>query len=797
MAGIGLVALSAMRRQWRGVLVVTLLVGLAGTVVLATVAGARRTDTSLDRFSAFSRPADLEMDVGEATAAQLREFRHAPGVAAAAQLQQMNLVLPNGEFLPVAAAVDGRFGTIVDRPRVLHGRLPRLSAPNELAIGETLADRLHVRVGDTVTFDSFSKAETDKAIATNGDPGRPNGPVVHFRVVGVVRRPLDLGVRGGPGGVVVPTPAFFERHRDDIGSFSGVILRVRTEHGAADVRQVVQTARRIWSDSPNFEFTGLAIETEGARDAIDVLTVALWVFAGVAAFAGVVAIGIVTSRQIGAEDRDQETLRSLGLTRGQRAVAAGALAVPVALGGAVLAVAGAALASPLLPFGVARSAEIDPGFKVDGLVVGLGLLAIVVFVLAIAAIAGLRVAQSPGARRSRAESTRPSAIGRAAAGVGAPPSVTTGLRMALEPGRGPTAVPVRSAFTGAVLGTVGVVAVLVFSFSLAHLADSPRLFGWSFDVQVLQRDEAPPDRVCDIADKPDPALGAVAAMCTFNATVDGRPTTGWGFRSLRGSIGPTIVAGRAPRRAGEVVLGAATLDALGKRIGDSVRVRADAGQDVERIVGQAVFPSPAESDAQALADGAAFAAPGLARIISLENNTNLVGRLLPGKEGSLSRTPKGYFKLEHGIGIPPTVPVEIERLRQIDPLPAVLAGLLALLAMVAVGHAIVLAVRRRRRDLALLRTLGFERSQVRATIAWQASTFAVLGLLVGIPLGIVVGRLVWQSIADSLGVAPVFQVSVLALLVLAVGTLLVVNVIGTLAARAAIRMRPATVLRAE
>jgi ABC-type antimicrobial peptide transport system permease subunit len=97
----------------------------------------------------------------------------------------------------------------------------------------------------------------------------------------------------------------------------------------------------------------------------------------------------------------------------------------------------------------------------------------------------------------------------------------------------------------------------------------------------------------------------------------------------------------------------------------------------------------------------------------------------------------------------------------------------------------------------LLRTLGFERSQVRTTVACQASTHAVLGLLVGIPLGIAVGRLVWRAIADSLGVAPVFSVSVVALLILVVGTILVTNVIGVLAARSAIRMRPAVVLRTE
>jgi ABC-type antimicrobial peptide transport system permease subunit len=106
-------------------------------------------------------------------------------------------------------------------------------------------------------------------------------------------------------------------------------------------------------------------------------------------------------------------------------------------------------------------------------------------------------------------------------------------------------------------------------------------------------------------------------------------------------------------------------------------------------------------------------------------------------------------------------------------------------------------MRRRRRDLAVLRTLGFQRSQVRTTVACQASTYAVLSLLVGIPLDIAVGRLIWRAIAENLGIVPAFSVSALALLILVISTILVLNLIGAFAARSAIQMRPASVLRTE
>src|SRR5207248_7068478 len=97
------------------------------------------------------------------------------------------------------------------------------------------------------------------------------------------RRPLDLGDRGASGGVLVTTPAFAQKYETTIGTYSGTILRVRTLHGAADVAPVAAAARRIFGQSPQFGVQDLAIESQGAQNAIDVLTVALWVFAGVAA----------------------------------------------------------------------------------------------------------------------------------------------------------------------------------------------------------------------------------------------------------------------------------------------------------------------------------------------------------------------------------------------------------------------------------------------------------------------------------------------------------------------------------
>jgi ABC-type lipoprotein release transport system permease subunit len=114
-----------------------------------------------------------------------------------------------------------------------------------------------------------------------------------------------------------------------------------------------------------------------------------------------------------------------------------------------------------------------------------------------------------------------------------------------------------------------------------------------------------------------------------------------------------------------------------------------------------------------------------------------------------------------------------------------------------VGHASVTAVRRRRRELAQLKTIGFGRRQVSATVAWQATTLAFVGLAVGIPSGLLLGRFVWQRVADDLGVETVSTISGLGLIATIVGALALVNLIAFVPARSAARTRPAVALRSE
>ena len=130
--------------------------------------------------------------------------------------------------------------------------------------------------------------------------------------------------------------------------------------------------------------------------------------------------------------------------------------------------------------------------------------------------------------------------------------------------------------------------------------------------------------------------------------------------------------------------------------------------------------------------------------------------------------------------------------------PYLLTALIAAAVAAILGHALVTSIRRRGRDLAVLKTLGFERGDAAiATVAWQATTVAAVGLLVGLPLGIGFGRLAWNLLATELGVVSEPVAPVQSGLLVIPATLLLANLVALLPGRIAAATPPAAVLRTE
>jgi putative ABC transport system permease protein len=140
---------------------------------------------------------------------------------------------------------------------------------------------------------------------------------------------------------------------------------------------------------------------------------------------------------------------------------------------------------------------------------------------------------------------------------------------------------------------------------------------------------------------------------------------------------------------------------------------------------------------------------------------------------------------------------QVASLGGISQVPNLLAGLTAALAAASLIHTLVVSVRRRRRDLAILKTLGFVSGQVRRAVAWQAAALSAIALLVGLPIGAAAGRWTWRLFADRVGAVPSVAFPWLAFALVVPATLAVANLAAFLPGRSAAHTRPAIVLRSE
>ena len=156
------------------------------------------------------------------------------------------------------------------------------------------------------------------------------------------------------------------------------------------------------------------------------------------------------------------------------------------------------------------------------------------------------------------------------------------------------------------------------------------------------------------------------------------------------------------------------------------------------------------------------------------------------------------LRREFGATVLRPLPAEdVLNLQSVDRLPTLLAGLVVLLGVAAVGNTLVNAVRQRRRDLAILRTIGFVRRQVAGVVAWQATWFSVVALLVGIPLGVAGGRWAWNVVASGMGSVSPPVVPTLAICFVIFAALVLANVIAAWPGWMAARVAPGIVMRSE
>ena len=126
-----------------------------------------------------------------------------------------------------------------------------------------------------------------------------------------------------------------------------------------------------------------------------------------------------------------------------------------------------------------------------------------------------------------------------------------------------------------------------------------------------------------------------------------------------------------------------------------------------------------------------------------------------------------------------------------------LAAFLIGLGVIGLVHFLGVSARRRRHDFAVLRALGFVRRDLSLTMSWQAISIAVVGVVAGVPLGVMIGRWAWLAAIGSVGMVdtPALPgLTVFAVIVVAVGG---AAALGAIPGWFAGRRPPADALRAE
>jgi ABC-type lipoprotein release transport system permease subunit len=255
----------------------------------------------------------------------------------------------------------------------------------------------------------------------------------------------------------------------------------------------------------------------------------------------------------------------------------------------------------------------------------------------------------------------------------------------------------------------------------------------------------------------------------------------------------------------EVALGTRTMRSAGVAIGRTVDVVPDeAGRQAPRpvrmrVVGTVILP-PNPFQATILGEGAAFTPQGYQRLHPAgARDLPFLVRFVPGvdRDAALASLTAVLKDVPNLFVVGAERPAKVTSLAGIAAVPILLSALLTIIAVGTLVHTLVRSIGAWQRDLAVLRSIGFIRRQLRAIFCWQATALATVALLIGVPTGIAAGRWGWTAFATQLGVLPEPVVLLSTLLIAVPCTLLLANLIALLPGRAAVRTGTAAILRNE
>ncbi len=735
------------------------------------------------------------------------------------------------------ASPDGMF-TDQDRASVIEGRMADPNRADEAVMSASAAALSRLHIGEVLTVGYYTG--TQIISPSFGTPRIRPRLRVKVTLVGIVdlNRQVVQDDVDRASGFLIFTPALIRAAsavspggRIELAPGAPVLYGLQLDRGGSrEVAAVEKAFATVVPSDVSYSFNVTSRVVAEVELAVKPESVALGAFGAIAALVALVIGAQAISRQVRYDEEDRQVLRALGA--GPAVTAADALlgVLAAVVSGSLLAVALAVGLSPLSPLGPVRPVYPDPGIVFDWTVLGVGL-AVLVGGLGAASVE-LAYLRSPQrmARKTRRITVRSSSVARQAEAVGLPVAGVAGVRFALESGQGRTAVPALSALFGTVLAVAMVTSALTFASGLSTLVSHPALFGWNWNYMFNTSNDVPPQSLKALDH--DPYVAAWSGVDLTPIQIDGQFVPAL-FGSPRADVAPPILSGHGLDANNQIVIGSATLALLHARVGEAVEVSFSRPEQAPAyipptrllIVGTATFPAIGYSsliaDHPSMGTGALVSTgiePAAFRRAETNPDPLLNGpqyvfvRLRPGVNAeagriNLQRIANAANKAVDAdanaegdddvsiLGV--QRPAQIVNYRSIGDTPVVLAAGLAIGAIVALGLTLAASVRRRRRDLALLKTLGFTRRQLAVVVACQATVAAVVGIVVGVPLGIVTGRELWTLFARNINAVPDPTVPVLSLLLVGVGALVFANLVAAVPGWSAAHTPTALVLRAE
>jgi len=232
-----------LRRQWRGLLALAVLLGVIGGIALTAAAGARRTDTAYPRFLRQSHAADLMVQPAlSGFHGYFRAIARLPQVSSSASAAFLQMSLPGPGASPFSgltaeAGPAGGEGLSLDRVKVLAGRLFDPADPHAVMISQQLAGREHLRPGGTLDLIGYPQRD--------GGPDVKHEVRLAFRVSAVVAFTDQIVAASYPR--LLLSPAFARTRQamsfNPAGGGIYVLLRPRAD-AAAFTRQAAALAAR-------------------------------------------------------------------------------------------------------------------------------------------------------------------------------------------------------------------------------------------------------------------------------------------------------------------------------------------------------------------------------------------------------------------------------------------------------------------------------------------------------------------------------------------------------------------------